>query len=639
MLNYIDLVMFAIQAAIKLGRKIQTVFEDETRDRELILPEVEHSDLPDPSIVMVFFEGEGKVYVQEPTPGTGVGETVMPMGLYRDLWLRRHDSLTARDNLGRAYQRVMRMHAAAANEPDVQGAFRHSAKFYEGTNALFVVKQWRDGTDPKRHPMQRIGGTIVEIALDYVKIDPRLFGGSGTGERITRAFLLSLEELELAETEADTLLLEVFRSSLQVLGNQADLMIAEDHLARLLNRVSFTLSGYIKRAEDAGDADKLRALFAFRREMLQDVIKTSAATIAEYPIQFFGSGGGRERQLLDGVLQAALAAVQDHPDLFSGRALASIYAAALRGVAENASLISPDTAGVGHDAFLRTLFTRVAEQLAASAENNPPSIFTPDLLHDIIAMAIDVTVHNAAQLIDPKDPSRQLLAEALQQVLLGVSPVLSQDTSLPVTLRALFSRQQLCQIMHLAFSAVARHPEALLHNLGDKRPSALAQIIGTVATCVSSDPRRLLNGDSYVQLLRVALEAFAQNPDRLLDLDQAAPQRQVLTEVMVSVVGAVTTSLEAGERNLLTGPALLRVIETAIAAVSGNVDGFRRMPDIVQVVMGRVLHAASDGLTNELDGEALVQVVDPLLRQALLNGSALDVSDADLILPLLHKRP
>ena len=115
MLNYIDLVMFAIQAAIKLGRKIQTVFEDETRDRELILPDVEHSDLPDPSIVMVFFEGEGKVYVQEPTPGAGAGEATMPMGLYHNLWLRRHDSLTARDNLGRAYQRVMRINAAATS--------------------------------------------------------------------------------------------------------------------------------------------------------------------------------------------------------------------------------------------------------------------------------------------------------------------------------------------------------------------------------------------------------------------------------------------------------------------------------------------------------------------------------------------
>ena len=166
----------------------------------------------------------------------------------------------------------------------------------------------------------------------------------------------------------------------------------------------------------------------------------------------------------------------------------------------------------------------------------------------------------------------------------------------------------------------------------------MAQIIGAVVTGVSSDPRRLLNGDGYVQLLRVALEAFAQNPDRLLDLDQVDPRQQVLTQVIVSVVGAITTNLEAGERNLLTGPALLRVLEAAIAAVSGNVDGFRRAPDMVQVVMGRVLHAASDGLKNELDGDALVRVVDPVLRQALLNRSALEASDADLILPLLRQR-
>ena len=156
--------------------------------------------------------------------------------------------------------------------------------------------------------------------------------------------------------------------------------------------------------------------------MLQDVIKTSAATIAEHPVQFFGRSGGRERMLLDGVLQAALAAVQEQPDLFSGRALAAIYAAALHGVAENASLILPNADGVGRDAFLRTLFARVAEQLAASAESNPPSIFTPDLLRDIIATAIDVTVNNAAQLIDPKDPSRQLLAEALHRCCSGSLP-------------------------------------------------------------------------------------------------------------------------------------------------------------------------------------------------------------------------
>jgi hypothetical protein len=60
----------------------------------------------------------------------------MPMGLYHELWLRRNDSPTARDNLGRAYQRVMRMHTASSNEPDVQGAFRQPAKFYEGLKRI-----------------------------------------------------------------------------------------------------------------------------------------------------------------------------------------------------------------------------------------------------------------------------------------------------------------------------------------------------------------------------------------------------------------------------------------------------------------------------------------------------------------------
>ena len=148
MLNYIDLVMFAIQAAIKLGRKIQTVFEDETRDRELILPDVEHVPLPQPSIAIAFFEGEGKIFVQEPTPSAVAGGPTVAMGLYHDVWLRRDDSPAAQDKLCRAYQRIQ---AYSANDPEVQGAFRKPEKFYAGTNALFVVKQWRDGTDPKRH--------------------------------------------------------------------------------------------------------------------------------------------------------------------------------------------------------------------------------------------------------------------------------------------------------------------------------------------------------------------------------------------------------------------------------------------------------------------------------------------------------
>lgn len=78
--NYVELVIFAIQAAIKLGGKIQTVFEDETRDQELILPEVEHTDLPNFVNTKVFFEGEGKLFVQEPNPMDSPGASSVSLG-------------------------------------------------------------------------------------------------------------------------------------------------------------------------------------------------------------------------------------------------------------------------------------------------------------------------------------------------------------------------------------------------------------------------------------------------------------------------------------------------------------------------------------------------------------------------------
>ena len=63
--NEVDMVMFAIQAVIRLGKKIQAVFEDEVRDRELILPPVEGSDLPFWGATEGFFAGEGNAVIEQ----------------------------------------------------------------------------------------------------------------------------------------------------------------------------------------------------------------------------------------------------------------------------------------------------------------------------------------------------------------------------------------------------------------------------------------------------------------------------------------------------------------------------------------------------------------------------------------------
>ena len=623
MLSQVELVMFAIQAAINLGRKIQTVFEDETRDRGLILPPVEGDDLPFWDVTEAFFKGEGQVFVQ-------------PLGLYYNFWEKRNEANVNRDKLREAHLRIIKGIETHRSADDVQGAFRWPEQFYSGANALFVVKQWREDTDPKRHPVQRIGGTVVEIALDYVKADPTLFGGNGKGDRITRAFLLSLDEVEFAEAKFDDLLLDVLQASLETIRIHADLVISEDHFALLLRQISTTLTDGIKKAQDSGDDDKLRALYTFRRKLLQQIVKVSAQTAAEHAECFFGTSDTREEKIIACVLKAILDTITKESDLFTSRALADIYAAGLRALGQNAALIVPNIDGKGREAFLTNLFAGVAGQLASSAAKEPPGLFSPEVLKDVIEAALDILAVNVTQLIDSDNPEKQLLVDALERVILSLSDDFHKEKKMSVILKGFFSRPQLVEIIQEIFEAVARNPDSLLQGVnGDAKRSALAQIIGSIAATISTKAKQLLNGEDYLDLLTVALRAFAKNPDRLLNLDTNDPMENVMAQVIEAIIQASVKNLEGGGRNLLNGEILVELIEVALTVVSKNVNGFLQEPEIVAMVMDRLMNAASNVLANELDAENLMLVFPAILREALRDRSVLDVSDADLVLPIL----
>lgn len=633
--NEVDMVMFAIQAVIRLGKKIQAVFEDEVRDRELILPPVEGSDLPFWGTTEVFFAGEGKAFVA--SPERPVSEKREPcQGVYYEWWKKRDEGNVYRDKLREAHRRILEGLEKYRAADDVQGAYRRPGQFYAGSNALLVVKQWREGTDPKRPPVQRIAGTVVEIALDYVKADPTLFSGNGREDRITRAFLLSLDDVNFAEAEFDDLLIDVLRASLETFRVHADLVLAEDHMTLLLREVSTTLSEAIREVQMCGDDDKLRAIYAFRREMLEQVVTVSAQIVSEHPERFIGTPKTQEEKLLASVLKAVLKTVQKESGLFTHRTLVDIYAAGLRAVAQNRTLILPDTQESQSEIFLENLFAGIANQLPASAERDPPGIFSSDVLREVIEAALDVVAENTFQLIDPKNPEKQLLVDALERVILAVSNDFHQNADLSGILEGLFSRRQLVEIVEEVFEAVARRPEGLLQGIdNDPKRSALAQIIGAVAATIGKDTRHLLNGDDYVSLFAVALRVFAVNPDRLLDLDTADPLQNVMTQVMTSVVTTATRHLEAGGRHLLDGEMLVQMIESGLGVVSKNVNGFLENPEMLSIVMDRLLKATSSGMANELDAENLLWVFAPIFMKALQEREALDVTDAELILPVL----
>lgn len=627
MVPYTDTVIFAIKAAISLGQKIQTVFEDETRDMDYVLPPVEGDNLPFWNVTEAFFENEGQAFV------TGSDSTA----LYHEWWQRRDESNAYRDKLRRAHSTILEGLKNARSAEDVQGAFRRETKFYEGVNALFLVKQWRDGADPKRHPVQRIAGTVVEIGLDYVKSDPTLFSGNGIGERVTRTFLMSLDEVEFAESDFDDLLLDILQASLQTFRTHSDLIISEDQFSLIFKEISITLSEDIKKAQTSGDDDKLRALYTLRREFLQDIIKASAKTVGEHPAVFLGTPKTREKKFLSNVLKAVLNTVQKESDLFTYRSLADIYAASLHGFTQNTALILPGTDGNEREKFIENLIKGITHQLAVSAEQDPPGIFTMELLFDVIGISLNVTAANAALLINPDNPQEQLMVDALERVILGLSDSFHGNEELTKRLSGLFSTQQLVEIIQNVFKSVAQNPSTLLRETNnDPRRSALVQIIGSVAAAISADTQKLLNGENYDELLTVALKAFAKNPDRLLELDTTDSMQNVMAQVMTSILTVAAKNIEKGGRDILRGEGLIKAIELALSAVSKNVNGFNVEPKIVSMVMDRLLQAASDVMANELDSENLILAFEPILVKALQGRDVLDASDADLILPALN---
>ena len=642
MLPYVDLVLFAIHAAIKLGQKMQTVFEDEIRDRAIVLPPVgfEDSKLPTAWDTEDFFKGEGKVFVEkqvEVTSASGARAKLSEYGSLHELWdkyQRGEDPGTTTRKLREAAKFLM----DSGKSDEVRGAYRRDPQeFYAGANALFVVKQWR--VDPNPPPLQRLAGTIVELALDYVKADPTLFGGKAVGDRVVRSFLLSLDDVQFADKKFDDLLLDVLQASLATFRTRADLIIGDETLALLLKRMSVTLVDNIKKAEESEDALKVLTLNTFRRETLQDFIKISAATVAENTTRLLGHPDSPGEQLLDGVLQAVLTVVQgEQGNLFSSQTLKGIYQASLTAAAQNATLLLPGAPGEPRHAFLASLITGMAGRLATAAEEDPSGLFTPDLLQGISAVALDTMANHAAALMNPQKPQEQLLVDALDRIILALSAHFHQDAKLPEVLASVFSQQQLMALVGEAFGAVAQNPAALVAApSGEGQRAALAQIIGSVAAVVNRDPYHLLSGDGYVQLLAVALRAFNCNPDRLLDLNTANPLQNVMSQAMIAVVETAAQNLEAKGRNLLVGDTLLKMMEAALATVSKNTQGFHADSQIPSLVLNRLLTAANKDLANQLDAENLLRVFPPLLTQALQQGRVLlELSDQDLILPLLQ---
>jgi len=598
----IDFLIFGMEAAIRLGSEVIDVYQEEIKDRDVILPLAESTGAFSYDGALTFFRKEGNLFVEEG-------------GLYHGLWKKIGSqgdaSMGVQDELRRAAAYVEGLLAKAKKEHPVD-----EEAFYRGMAGYYAVAQWKkEDPDRPRRSLQRIAGTIFEIGLDYVKTDASFLDADSKSQRIVRSILLALEPIDFSEQKADILLVDLFNSSMAVFHNNLDMIIEDDRLSLLLGEIGETLK------KEVGAIDNIAQLMTLERigrDVLPGIVKASAGIVLDNTELFLGGRDSQRKRFSAAVLKATLKAAKTNPTVFSGKTLVDIYRSALTAVGQNANLLLGDGK---EEQFVANLFTSLATTLA---DRNPSRLFEMDVLKEVIAVGLEAASNNAHLLVSPEEPEEQLLADALRRVLLAFSDDFTENDNFSAIASRLFSRNNLVQIISICFDEVSRNPEALLRSVGDDDArSVLAQVIGSVTAAVGSDPVLLLNGREMTRMLEIAFEAFSRNPDRLIDLTTVSPKTNLLYSVIADILASVRENKERGGRDLLTGAWLLAALDSVLSSVSKNIEAFRKNEHIVMKTLNGLLELASGSHADLMDAENLVAILRVVLRAVLKDSSLL----------------
>jgi len=573
-----QLVIFAIESAIRLGIKINEVLLDETSGRALVLP-----------LGSLFGDvntGKASEYFDHHP------ELVLPGGIYAGL---------TGPQLVDAYKAMVAVNRKFGHDDDAAGAV-------EVVRRLQAFEQFGKGFGPA-HPVRRILGTVVEIGIDYFATHPEALGKDSSARRIVHAFVLRLDDVDFAEGAPVEIAGDVLTAALQALDENVTLLDDDERLHALLRGVT---SALIAELEGAGSAEELLSRKNLVQRLGSSILRGAAGAFTEN-IDLFLPGDGTARALVELTLTQVMQGVRGQPDLFTNESLELIFRSGLRAVGENAELFSDKK-------ILQALIASTAQALTDATGK---SLFSEETVAAVVAGALTAASQNVGTLIDPKDPQKQLLARAASAIALGLSTQLGAHPSL----KGVLSRQQLIDLTQIVFDEVARHPEALLGGPpGDARTSALAQVIGSVAGALGDDPRRLVDGQGLQQLVRIALAGAVQNADGLLDLEHADPTTNLLFRGLKEVATAVANTDDP--RRLVSRQGFVDLVAQVLPVVSANLGPLVAKQDsLVQRTIAQALQLANGALRGRIDGRNLPLLVRGLLVEVLWD--ELDIADRE----------
>jgi hypothetical protein len=523
-----ELIMFAIRSAIKLGQQSREAYVDATRRRELVLPLPNFPTAITPDSAGGYFIGEGVRHVQRPSR---LADLV-------DKWKTR----TALADAEKQELRVFRCECFVQDltEAGLPVTAADVSTFDpEDLTTLLAVRQWGRGTDPTPSALQRVGGTLIEIGVDYFATMPGALNANSTTGKLAQAVLTGLEPLKFSEISLSELPGRLFVATLETVSTHPTLLTGDPKIRELVKVTSRGLAQDVgarialMRARGDSDSSREERVAEWGELVFRSILGTGGRMVLEDPKTFLGIKPAGEAALISEVGKGVLGLILDDPDgdlsrVFSREGVDVVLKAALTAVAKHPEILVDKK-----DAGLRALLVSVAGELGQF-----DTLLTPAVVPEVTRLILEKTGENL-ELLWPemaKKPENHLLLTAGKTTL----AILTKKPPAGARWKPAFGRDDLLAVTGTVFDELVQNPAWLLAAAGDTDASLRAALDAALGVLRARGTRQL-SVATATEVLQASIRAVALRAEFLEKMPAGGPMagQPVLAAALDAILATI----------------------------------------------------------------------------------------------------
>lgn len=524
-----DLVLFAVNSALKLSAAAREQYIASTQSRELTFPIPDVDFTPDALSAVNWFRNEGRKYLEESVTLNGLQNRFASddssISIVRDL-----DPQKTKDLL-RNYDVYFKIDLLTQGVQLGEQAGIDNAAIL----SLLQIRQWNQGESPHPSLLKRVAGNLIDTAVDYFVRVPNAINENSKHAKALKALVSGLDKIKFSEALGpqlgEDLPQKLLLATLETVSEHASQISSDPRFQQLISLSAQSLSQDLNKyyesvANGSGDVpiDQRSRASEIAELMFRSVLGSAAQAAVENPAFYFKQSGEADQALTSQVGGAVLKAILDSPQgeldsAFNADTLKSVMRASLRVVSQHPGLlVSQDQKA------LTDIVKEVSHELATYSDS-----LGSDLVPKVLTLILEKTAENVELfwLDEDGNPKPNALVSVAKTVISVLDTIPDE-----AVWRIQFTRESIEHLVSWTIQSVVDNPAWLLSKIGEENEDLALALTAIVRSIRRLDDLRLSSRNA-IELIQVGLKAAMLNHEFVR---QRAPEQQVFIAEVFDVI-------------------------------------------------------------------------------------------------------